>query len=304
MEYVKLGETDLVVSELGFGGAPIGGLYNREIAEDQAIATVHRALNLGMNFIDTAPFYGYGRAPYGQSERYIGRALATYDGDMPIVATKVGRVPEDFDYSYDMTMASVEDSMERLGLDYLPLVHFHAVHLAESVDQVLSAEGSLGALRELQEQGVVGWIGVGTPRPIIAEYIASDEVDVALVSNQYDLLDRSAAERILPLARKHKVGVVIGGAYGGGILATGPVPGAKYKYRDAPSEIRERVRTMQDICSQFDVSLTAVALHFCLRHPTVDSVVLGTSSVEHVEQMVEDYDTSVPEELWEVIMEE
>lgn len=304
VEHIKLGHTDLVVSRIGFGGAAIGGLYDREISEEQAITVVHHALHLGMNFIDTAPAYGH-----GQSERYIGRALATYEGPTPIVATKAGRVHvasetedvKDFDYSYDMTMASVEASLDRLGLDYLSLVHLHAVQLAPSVEYVLSQRGSLGALRRLQSQGVIGWIGVGCPTPIIAKYIGSGEVDVALVANQYDLLDRSATKQIFPLAVENDVGVVIGGVYGGGILATGPIPDAKYKYQKASREVLERVRDLQETCNQFGVSLKVAALHFCLRHPAVASVVLGTSSVSHVDEMIESLNKTVPEDLWEVI---
>jgi D-threo-aldose 1-dehydrogenase len=296
MDLVKLGHTDLHVTRIGFGGAAIGGMHGRAISEEQAIATVHRALSLGMNLLDTAPAYGT-----GQSERYIGKALAAWDGPMPIISTKVGRVPEGFDYSYDITMASVEASMERLGVDHLPLVHLHAVQMAPSVAHVLSPQGSLGALRALQEQGVIDWIGVGTPRPIIAEYIASGEVDVALVANQYDLIDRSAAEHILPLAIEQKVGVMLAGAYGTGILATGPIPGAKYFYRDATPEVLATVQRFEDLCRQFDVPLKAVALHFCLRHAAVDTVILGTSRADHVDDMIADLNTTIPDGLWEVI---
>jgi D-threo-aldose 1-dehydrogenase len=293
MEYTKLGRTNLIVSRLGFGGAPIGGLYGRRVTEAQAVATVHRALEAGITFLDTAPLYGT-----GQSERFIGRALATSRGPRPIVATKVGRVPAHFDYSYDMTMASVEASLARLGLDFLPLVYLHAVHLAPSIQQVLSPRGALGALRRLQAQGVIGWVGAGTPDPIIAEYIASGEIDVALVANCYDLLDRSAAATILPLAAERNVGVVIGGPYGTGILATGAVPGAKYRYRDASPEILDRVRRYERVCREFGVSLRAAALRFCLRHPAVHAVIPGMASPHEVAEAVAAFDERVPDDLW------
>src|SRR5262245_58886745 len=192
MESVKLGPTDLEVSRVGFGGAPLGGLYGRKVSIADGVKAVHRALEVGINFFDTAPLYGE-----GMSEQIIGRALATWAGPTtPIIATKAGRWPPGFDYSHDATMASVEASLRRLGVDHLPLVHMHAVHLAPSVRHVLSPAGSLGALLRLKAEGVVDNIGVGTPDPIIAEYIASDAVDVALVANQYDLLDRSAAATI------------------------------------------------------------------------------------------------------------
>ncbi|MBI3970547.1 MAG: aldo/keto reductase [Chloroflexi bacterium] len=296
MDYTTLGRTGVTVSRLGFGGAPIGGLYGRAIAEAQAVATVHRALDLGITFLDTAPLYGE-----GQSERYVGRALASYAGPRPVVGTKVGRIPRHFDYSYDMTLASVDASLERLGLDYLPLVYLHAVHLAPSMAQVLSPQGALGALRRLQSEGVIGWVGVGTPDPIIADYIASGEVDVALVANCYDLIDRSAAERILPLAAERSVGVVIGGPYGTGILATGAGPGAKYRYRDAPPEIFARVRRYERVCREFGVSLKAVALRFCLRHPAVHAVIPGMASPQEVEETVAAFSEHVPAEIWEAL---
>ena len=296
MDYVRLGRTDLVVSRLGFGAAPIGGLYGRGISPERAIATVHRALDLGMNLIDTAPVYGH-----GQSERYVGMALACYAGPRPIVSTKVGRYPEGVDYSYDATMTSIEISLERLGLHYLPLVHLHAVQMAPSVAHVLSPQNALGALRRLQEQGVVGGIGVGTPGEVIADYIESDEVDAALVANRYDLLDCSAAECILPLAAKHNTGVIIGGAYGTGILATGAVPEAKYRYRPASPDVLERVRRMEGICATYRVSLRAAALRFCLRHPAVHTVIPGISSVGHVEETVAALDEEIPQAFWEAI---
>jgi D-threo-aldose 1-dehydrogenase len=296
MEYVKLGRTDLTVSRLGFGAAPIGGLYAREVSEERAVATVHRALDLGMNFVDTAPAYGW-----GQSERYVGMALAAYQGSPPIVATKVGRVRDGVDYSYDATMAGVEASLQRLGLDHLPLVHLHAVQRAPSVEHVLSPQNALGALHKLQEEGVVGWIGVGTPTAVVAEYIHSGEIDAVLVANQYDLLDRSAADHILPLAAARDTGVIIGGAYGTGILATGPVCDAKYRYRPAPPHVLRRVRRLEGVCEEHGVSLKAAALQFCLRHPAVHSVIPGMSSVEHVEETVAAMDEQIPQNVWEVI---
>lgn len=296
LEAIRLGRTDLVVTRLGFGGAPIGGLYGRPVTEAEAVATVHHALVGGITFFDTAPLYGH-----GQSERYLGAALAGDPGPRSVVATKVGRYPEHFDYSYDMTMASIEASLDRLRRDYLPLVHLHAVHLAPSVSYVLSPRGSLGALRRLQAEGVVGWIGVGTPDPIIEQYISSDEVDVALVANRYDLLDRSAAATILPAARRYNVAVVIGGPYGTGILASGARPGAKYRYQDAPAEILTRVRRYEAVCQEAGVSLRAAALRFCLRHPAVAAVIPGMATPQEVDETLRAYAEPVPRELWEAL---
>ena len=294
MEYATLGRTGLHVSRLGLGGAPIGGLYRAAVSVEQAVAIVHRALGRGITFIDTAPAYGD-----GQSERLIGEALARFDGPRPIVATKVGRFPLDYDYSYDQTLRSVEASLTRLQLDYLPLVYLHAVQRAPSLAHVLGPGRALPALRRLQAEGVIGYVGVGTPSPVIGEYIASGEIDVALVANCYDLIDRSAAERIFPLAQEKGVSVVIGGPYGTGILATGAVPGAKFKYRVAPPEILAQVRGYEERCHEFGVSLKAVALHFCLRHPAIAAVIPGALTPTEIEETVAAFDERIPDEFWD-----
>jgi D-threo-aldose 1-dehydrogenase len=311
---VALGRTNLQVTRLGLGGSGLGGLY-RDISDESAIGLVHRALELGINFIDTAPLYGHGK-----SELRLGLALRGVQRQSYVLATKVGRllVPEDpsklesiwfenpspflpvFDFSYDGVRRSIEGSLRRLGLDRIDILHIHDPDDI-SVDAV---EGAYAALHELRKQGHVGGIGIGTNLIETLIRLAHDfEFDCFLMAGRYTLIDHQALEKLLPLCVSKQISVIIGGPYNSGILASGATSDAKFNYQSASPEVIARVRQIEEICARHSVPLKAATLQFPLAHPSVASVIPGARSVAEVEENSRMVSISVPNGFWKELRE-
>jgi D-threo-aldose 1-dehydrogenase len=276
----KLGNTGLEVGIVGWGGAGIT-LYE-EAPDDQVFAVLDRALELGVNFWDTAPLYGRGR-----SETLIGRYLAGMrGGPQPIVATKVGYLPEGFDYSYDAAMRGLEGSLKRLGLDRLALVHLHDIERAP-LERSMGRQGAFQALRRMQNEGVIEHIGVsGGPPDVLLAAIETREFATVLTHNRYNLLDDSAGQRLIPRAAELGMGVINGGPFATGILATGPTPGAHVGYREAPPEVLERVATMQEFFEANGLKLLEAAIGFSLANPNISVTIPGARSPQELEDAV------------------
>lgn len=280
------------ISVLGLGAAGIGNLYG-ELTDEDGAAVVRVALDLGITYIDTAPLYGR-----GLSERRIGLALRDHPRAADcLVATKIGYVPDDFDYSFDATVRSVEASLERLGLARLPLVQIHEMR-PEIWDAVMRPGGALAALRRCQDEGLVEHVGVtGSDLATVQRAIETDEFATVLLWRHYHLLDHSG-EAVLHAAARRGMGIVVGTPFAGGILATGNTDAAKFFYRDAPPAERVRVERIAAIAADYGVPLAAVALHFCLRGPGVTTVIAGADTPAHVAQNVAMLKAPVPEDLW------
>jgi D-threo-aldose 1-dehydrogenase len=314
----QLGRTGLSVSILGFGTAPLGDLFVR-IPDEVAIATVERAFALGINLLDTSPLYGRGLA-----EHRCGTALRRVERQDIVLCTKVGRwmdpfqVPDDasgfvggqphravFDYSYDGTMRSVEQSLLRLGTDHLDLLLIHDVdvwtHGRDAIEQRFreAMEGAYVALDRLRREGVVAGIGVGVNEAdMCVRFAKAGSFDTMLLAGRYSLLEQPALAEFLPLAQQQGIGVMLGGVFNSGILATGAVDGAKYNYRDAPPEILDQVARIERVCAAHNTALPTAALHFALGHPAVASLVLGGQTPEEVERNVAALSSKVPAALW------
>ena len=314
----QLGRTGLSVSILGFGTAPLGDLFVR-IPDEVAVATVERAFALGINLLDTSPLYGRGLA-----EHRCGTALRRVERQDIVLCTKVGRwmdpfqVPDDasgfvggqphravFDYSYDGTMRSVEQSLLRLGTDHLDLLLIHDVdvwtHGRDAIEQRFreAMEGAYVALDRLRREGVVAGIGVGVNEAdMCVRFAKAGSFDTMLLAGRYSLLEQPALAEFLPLAQQQGIGVMLGGVFNSGILATGAVDGAKYNYRDAPPEILSRVARIERVCAAHNTALPTAALHFALGHPAVASLVLGGQTPEEVERNVAALSSKVPAALW------
>jgi D-threo-aldose 1-dehydrogenase len=316
-----LGRTGLAVTPLGFGGAPIGGLY-RPVADDDAIATVRRAWDLGMRLFDTAPLYGY-----GASERRVGRGLAGRPRNDFVLSTKVGRlvvdtadVPRDadvdpqqldgrvdgayadvggrtimFDYSADGIRRSLEASLERLGLDRIDvaLIHDPDEHWAAAIGEAFPA------LARLREQGVLRAIGAGMNQSaMLARFAREGDFDVFLLAGRYTLLDQEALGELLPLCVERDIAVLIGGVMNSGILAD-PRPGGRFNYEPASTAVVERAQRLAAACARHGVSLKAAALQFPLAHPAVASVVVGVRSVDHLDEYPALLAEPIPPGLWD-----
>jgi D-threo-aldose 1-dehydrogenase len=305
-ERVRLGRTDVQVSRLGLGLAPIGGLY-APVGEDQARATVERAWQLGIRFFDVAPLYGNGLA-----ERRAGPVLAGKPRDQFALSTKVGRLlraggrevqdiwaePEALTPIFDFTGAGVRasyaESLDRLGLDRADILHVHDPdeHLAQAIAEALPelvrmrAEGRIGAVSA----------GMNNAGPL-AGLVRTGALDSVLMAGRYTLLDQSGAAELLPLCAERGVAVIAGGVFNSGLLAD-PRPGASFDYAPAGREMLERALAVKAVCERHGVPLRAAAVQFPLTHPAVTCVLVGARSPEEVEDAVRMSAVEIPAGLW------
>ena len=314
----QLGRTELEVSEIGFGGAPLGDLYTR-LDDDAAIASVRTAVGCGINLFDTSPLYGS-----GLSEHRIGTALRGTARNRFVLSTKVGRVMEPrlgpgdragyagglphaarFDYSYDGAWRSLDQSLLRLGLDRVDILLIHDVdvwtHGSAGVEQRFreAMNRAYRALADMRDEGVVRAIGVGVNEAEMCERFAiAGDFDVMMLAGRYSLLEQGAPGGFLSTAASKGIGVLLAGVFNSGILATGSVAGAMYNYRPAPQAVLERVRRIETVCRSHGVPLSHAALRFPLAHPAVHSLVLGAVTPEEVARNVAALAAPIPPSPW------
>lgn len=297
-----LGKTGLTVSTVCVGTSALGShpdQYGYEVDVQTALATIDRVLDGPFNFIDTSNEYGHG----GDSERRIGQALANRGGipDGVVVATKVDPVVGSNNFSGDRVRASVEESLERLGLDKLQLVYFHDPEKI-AFEEATAKGGPLDALIELRDQGVIQYLGVaGGPINLELQYLGTEAFDVVISHNRYTLVDQSA-EPLIQDAAARGVAFVNAAPFGGGILVKGPDAVPRYRYAPADSALIDRVRTMQRICDDDGVPLAAAALQFSTRDPRVGSTIVGMSSPERIDQTVELLNWPISDTLWDQLL--
>lgn len=294
----QLGQTGLQVTPICFGTSPLASmarLYGYAVDEEQAVATVTAAFDSAINFIDTSNGYGED----GSSERRIGAAIRRAGG-LPghvVLATKVDPDPSTGDFSGERVRKSVQESMERLGVDRIALLHLHdpeRISFAEGI----APDGPVRAMVELREQGLVEHLGVaGGPVGLLQQYLDTGEFEVVLSHNRYTLLDRSA-EALFRSAAERGLGVLNAAPYGGGMLSKGPAVQQNYAYGVRDDRIREAAETMQAACQRYDVPLAAAALQFSMRSELIDSTVVGMSSPERLAQTLELAAVPIPDELW------
>jgi len=324
-----LGRSGVRLPALGLGGAPLGNLFSR-VPEADAEATLEAAWDAGVRFYDTSPWYGR-----GLSEHRFGHVLRQKPRDELILSTKVGRVfraPKNraafrasarawehglefehvHDYSYDGIMRSYEDSLTRLGLNRIDLLVIHDLDLAnmQRIELVkdhmvqLSTSG-IRALDELKASGEIRAYGAGVNRTgTIPMFLDRVDLDFFLVALPYTLAEQPVLDAEFPLLEKRGIGVVIGGVFASGILATGPVPGATYNYGMPTPEQAARVRRMGELAQEAGTSLAAAALHFTLHHPVVASVIPGAIRPEQVLRNIASMRQEVPARFWAALKAE
>ena len=308
LEKVPLGSSGLSVTRLGLGCASIGGLYG-DIPDDQAVAVVRRALSLGLNLLDTAPLYGAGK-----SELRLGQALAGVSRSSYVLASKVGRVlvPTQrdqqvgafdapapfqpvFDFSYDGVMRSFEDSLNRLGVERIDILHIHDPddHWPEAID------GAYPALDALRGDGVIRAVSAGMNQwEMLARFAHEGDFDCFLLAGRYSLLDQSALDELLPLCVKKNIGIMAGGTYNSGILAKGARPGATYNYREAPPEIAAKAAALEAVAAHHQVELRAAASQFVFAHPAITCIIPGTRQPERVQENFDLLAQEIPASFW------
>jgi D-threo-aldose 1-dehydrogenase len=290
-----LGETGLEVSALTIGTSPIGdmpGLYGYAVSESQAVATVRAVFDSEITFLDTSN-------GYGDAERRIGIAIAEHGG-LPsgfVLATKADPDRETGDFSGSSVRRSVEESLGRLGLDHLQILHLHDPERM-SFEQAMAPGGAVEAMIALKEEGIVDHLGVaGGPVDLMTRYVGTGAFELVLNHNRFTLIDQTA-DSLIGEAGRHGVAYLNAAPYGGGILSKGPVAQPKYAYATADSALHDRVRAMQDTCARYSVPIAAVALQFSLRDPRIASTVVGVSSPERVQQTLDLARWPIPDELW------
>jgi D-threo-aldose 1-dehydrogenase len=310
-EAVRLGFTDVSVTRLGLGTAPLGGLY-APVAHDDALCTIEAAWQAGIRFFDTAPLYGHGLA-----EMRLGEALANRPRDDYVLATKVGRllrpvkgdaiedrhykgtppVAPVFDFSYDGVMRSVDESLARMKLDRVDILHIHDPD--DHYDAAVG--GAYRALARLRQEGTVGAIGAGMNQwEMLQDFAAQCNFDCFLLAGRYTLLDRSAGASLLPICERKSISIIAGGVYNSGLLAD-PHAGAKFDYEAAPPALVAEAQRLGRICAAHGVPLKAAAMQFPLTHPAVAAVLTGARSVDELRDNVAMFETPLPPDLWSAL---
>lgn len=311
---------DIPFSELGFGTAPLGNMH-RALSEEDCQATIEAAYKSGVTYFDTAPMYGH-----GLSEMRLGAGLKNQPRSDYVLSTKIGRllkpcaadevdsgifvdvppVKIEFDYSYDGVMQSVEDSRKRMGIDTIDILYIHDVdkftHGSWEASEQRIAEvmqGGYKALDELRRTGDVKAIGAGVNNWETCQRLTEEgQFDCFLLAGRYTLLEQEALKTFLPICEKEGIGIILGGPYNSGILATGPIQRATYNYEPAPQDILDKVAAIERVCKSHNVPLADAALHFPLCHPSVVSVIPGGQNIDEVKRNRAMMDTVIPVSLW------
>lgn len=320
----RIGNGGLTFTELGFGAAPLGNLY-RAISDEEADAILQSAWDGGVRYFDTAPLYGL-----GLSETRLNRMLRGKPRDEYVLSTKVGRwlkpttpdkrdgfgkwfdVPsrnEVYDYTYDGVMRSIEFSLERLGVDRIDILYAHDLDVFTFGSQAAADEkadefmnSGYDALVELRDQGVIKAFGAGLNEWEACQTLAErGDFDLFLLAGRYTLLEQEALNSFLPLCEERGIGIVIGGPYNSGILATGAKPGAFFNYDPAPEPILAKVRDIQSVCDSFGIRLVDAAFQFPLRHPSVVSIIPGGQGRMEMDSNLAASGARIPDALWDTL---
>lgn len=322
----RLGNGGLSFTELGFGAAPLGNLF-KAITEVEAQAILSAAWDAGVRYFDTAPLYGL-----GLSETRLNHFLRGKRREEYVLSTKVGRIlevttpdkrdgigkwidvparREVYDYSHDGILRSLEHSLERLGLDRVDILYAHDIdifnHGTEAAMLARLQEfmaGGYRALVRLRDEGVIRAFGAGLNEWEPCDWLMQrGDFDIFLLAGRYTLLEQGA-QGFMDRAAAQGVGVVIGGPYNSGILATGPRPGAHYNYGPAPEAVLQRAVRLQAICQAQGVRLVDAAFRFPLLHPATVSVIPGGQGQAEMDSNIRAAAATIPASLWQALAAE
>ncbi len=265
MEYRVLGNTGLKVSVLSYGGSSLGGVFHK-INEADAIRSVHVSLDMGINFIDTSPFYGLTKA-----ETVLGKALKTVKRDRYILATKVGRYGEQkFDFSADRVTRSVDESLARMGVDYVDIIQVHDMEYG-SLDQV--ANETVPALRKVQKAGKARFVGI-TGLPLANFKYIADRVDVDTILSycHYELNDTSLLD-LMPYLQKKGIGVVSASPLGMGLLSNRGTPA----WHPAPANVKDVCAKAAAHCKAKGASIEKLAVQYSIAEKSIATTLVGSA---------------------------
>jgi D-threo-aldose 1-dehydrogenase len=313
-EVVAVGRGGLHIGQLGFGGAPLGGLF-AAVDGDDAAATLDEAWAQGMRYFDTAPHYGA-----GLSERRVGEFLSRKPRSEWVLSTKVGRVlesarPEEadnelfvgesatrrvFDFSRDGIRRSLDASLERLGVDNVDIVYLHDPdkHWEQAIDE------GWPALAQLRAEGIVTSVGAGmNSSEMLTRFVQETDMDVILLAGRYTLLDQGALDTLLPVCLETATSIVMGGVFNSGVLAK-PSADSWFDYGPVPPAVLERAQSMDAVCARYSVPLAAAALQFPLAHPAVKTIVVGARTAGEVAENAAWARLPIPAALWDDLRQE
>lgn len=273
-----VGNTGLKVSSLGFGASPLGNVFGN-VKEEDAIASVHEAFRLGINFFDTSPYYGG-----TLSEKMLGKALKTLmvPRDQYVVSTKCGRYAEGFDFSAQRVTQSIDESLARLNLDYVDILQCHDIEFG-SLDQIVNE--TIPALQKLKESGKVRYIGItGLPLNVftyVLDRVPPGSVDVILSYCHYSINDTSL-EDLLPYLKSKGVGVITASPLSMGLLTENGPP----EWHPAPSELKSACAAAAAHCKAKGKNISKLALQYSLKNKDIASVLVGMNSVQQVRENI------------------
>jgi len=324
MQKRKLGNTNIYLSSLGFGAAPIGDLFEN-LDERNCYDILENAFNSNFNLFDTSPFYGN-----GLSEHRTGNFLKTVDEESYFLSTKVGRylTPEknhnidrgawagglnfklNLDYSYDGVMRSFEQSLLRLAVSKIDICLIHDVDkftFGNEVDYYfkLAMNGAYKAIQKLKEEKVIKAIGVGlNDADICAKFANEGDFDCMVLAGRYSLLEHeSALNDFFPIVDKQNIGIILAGVFNSGILAKGIGDNVTYNYDKIPNHIREKYIILSEVCDRYNVPVPAAALQFSYANKLISSMILGMDRLEQIKQNISFFNHLIPEDLWKELIE-
>ena len=324
MKKRKLGKTDIDISAIGFGAAPIGNLFEK-LDEPNCYQILEDSFKSEINIYDTSPFYGN-----GLSEHRLGNFLKTLDEDSYYLSTKVGRylTPEkkenidrgawagglnfklNLDYSYDGVMRSFEQSLLRLAVSKIDICLIHDVDkftFGNDVDHYfkLAMNGAYKAIKKLKEENVIKAIGVGlNDSDMCARFANEGDFDCMIIAGRYSLLDhQSALDDFFPIVEKNNIGIMLAGVFNSGILAKGIGDNSKYFYEKIPQHIKEKYMIIEKVCDKYNVPVPAAALQFCYANKLISSMILGMDRLSQIKQNISYLEHSIPSELWRELID-
>jgi D-threo-aldose 1-dehydrogenase len=320
----RLGRSAVGVSPLGFGGNALSNLY-AAVDEAQALDAVRVSYAAGVRYFDTAPLYGH-----GLGEHRMGQALRGFPRDSYVLSSKVGRLlrphgrvapvkltPRQggifvdelpfsvvFDYSAEGVRRSIEDSLQRLGMNRIDVALIHDVDrwthgpaYEERLAQVIGS--ALPELQRAKDEGLIGAIGAGVNDVEACLRLADQPaIDCFMLAGRYTLLERTGSDELFARCAERQIAIIAAAPFNSGILATGATPEARYNYLPATPEILERVRRLERLCAKHGVLLPAAALQFPLRHPAVAGLVAGCRSGAEAQASLALLAEPIPADFW------
>jgi L-galactose dehydrogenase len=271
MERRQLGTTDLNLPVVGFGASSLGQEF-RQVKLDEALKSVHTALECGMNLIDTSPFYGR-----GMSEVMLGIALRDVPRESYTLCSKLGRYDlEHFDFSAKRVAESIDVSLHRLGTDHLDIILCHDIEFAP-MQQIVDV--TIPAIRKLRDQGKVRYIGIsGYPQKIFKYIIDQTDIDCVLSYNQYTLQNTRFADESVPYLKEKKVGVMNAGPFSARLLTNAPLP----PWLKEPEEVKAAARKAAALCESKGVDIAQLALQFSVANTDMTTTIAGSANPTNI----------------------